>query len=143
MNKTRSSLHMFKKNYLITVLNLHRSFVPAESTTWIFFIFWPSKIHVSPTDIVSSISPPWCHIFFGRRRHTTALCHVYFLLSQDELASFASSSDNVLYCRLPSRAETKSLNLHHRHMLSSPYRPTPTLHCYKKIITILATLPIT
>jgi hypothetical protein len=44
---------------------------------------------------------------------------------------------------LPSRTETEALNLHHRHGLPSLDRPTPTLHCYKNIISTLATLPTT
>jgi hypothetical protein len=60
MNKTRSHLHIFLKklNWLVVTLNLHHPFVVTESTAWICFIFWPSKIHVSPIDIISSLSPP-------------------------------------------------------------------------------------
>jgi hypothetical protein len=60
---------MFLKNKLLIIaLNLYHPFVAAESTTWIFFIFWRSKIHVSSTGIVSSLSPPvdinmsLCHV---------------------------------------------------------------------------------
>jgi hypothetical protein len=38
----------------------------------IFFIFWPNKIRVSPTNIVSSISHPWRHLSSGRRRRTVS-----------------------------------------------------------------------
>jgi hypothetical protein len=93
-----------------------------------FLHFQPSKIHVSRTGIVSSLSPPRCHLSPGRRRHATAPCH-------------ASSSGNVLSRRLPFRTETEALNPHHRHRLPSLDRLTPTLHCYKKIISTLATLP--
>jgi hypothetical protein len=67
MNKTRSHLHMFSKklNYLIIALNLHHLFITAESIMWVFFIFWPSKIRISPTGIIipfhrrpTSIIPP-------------------------------------------------------------------------------------
>jgi hypothetical protein len=42
----------------MVTLNLHRLFVAAESITLIFFIFWPNKIHVRPTGIVSFVFPP-------------------------------------------------------------------------------------
>jgi hypothetical protein len=41
------------------------------------------------------------------------------------------------------RAETKTLNLHHHHRPPYLDRSTPTLHCYRKIISILITLPTT
>jgi hypothetical protein len=104
---------------------------------WIFFIFWSSKIHVRPTDIVSSFSPYQCRLSSGRRRHT------FFSLRQYELVTFASSSGNILSRRLHSWTETKVLNPHHRRRLSSLDHPTFTLHCYKKIISILTTLFIT
>jgi hypothetical protein len=110
---------------------------------WILFIFWSNKIHISPTSIVSSLSPPQCRLSSSRRRHTTTSCHCSFLLSQDELAASASSFDNVLSHHLPSQTETKVLNLHHRRRLPSLDRSTPTLYCYKKISSNLATLSTT
>jgi hypothetical protein len=110
---------------------------------WIFFNFRPNKIHVSPTGVVSSLSPPlWC-LSSGRRRHSAVPYHGSFPWSQDELAASASSYGNASSCRLLSRAETEALNLHHRRWPPFPYCPTPTLHCYKKIISILITLPTT
>jgi hypothetical protein len=106
---------------------------------WIFFIFWSSKICVSPTSDVSSLSPPRCHLSSGRCRHTTMPCHAFFPLSQDELAANASSFSDALSC-LPSQAKTKALNLHHRRRLPSPDRPTHTLYYYKKIILTLITI---
>jgi hypothetical protein len=38
-------------------------------------------------------------------------------------------------------AKTETLNTHHRRRSSSPDRPTPTLHCYKKVILTLTILP--
>jgi hypothetical protein len=64
-----------------------------------------------------------------------------FPWSQNELAVSASSSSNVLSCRLPSQVKTKALNPHHRHKPPSPDRVTLTLHYYKKIISILTTIP--
>jgi hypothetical protein len=105
--------------------------------------FWPNKFRISQTSVVSSLSPPLCRLSSGRRRHATASCYASFPWSQDELAASASSSDTTLSRRLPSRAETEALNLHHRHQPPSPDRLTPTLHCYKKVISTLATLPTT
>jgi hypothetical protein len=144
MNKTRSHLRIFfKKKQLIPTLNLQRLFIPAKSITWIFFIFRSSKIRVSPTSVVSSLSPPRCRLSSDRRRHTVAPCHTSFPLSQDELATSTSSFGNALSCRLPSLVETEALNHHHCHRLSSPDLPTLTLHWYKNIISTLATLHIT
>jgi hypothetical protein len=61
-------------------------------------------------------------------------------LSQDEFTASASSFDNALCHHLPSQVETEALNLHHRRRLSSLDRSTHILHCYKKIISNLATL---
>jgi hypothetical protein len=108
-----------------------------------FLHFLASKIRVSPTGIVSSLSPPRCRLFSGQRRHTATPCHASFPLSQVEPVASASSSDNALSRRLPSRAKTEASNLYHRHRLPSANHPIPTLHCYKKIISTLATVPTT
>jgi hypothetical protein len=110
---------------------------------WIFFTFWSSRIHVSPTNIVSSLFPPrWC-LSSGRCCHDVMPCHASFPLSKDELAASASSSDNALSCRLASWSKIEELNSHHHRRLPSPDRLTPTLYCYKKIISTLVTLPTT
>jgi hypothetical protein len=108
-----------------------------------FFHFRPSKIRVSPTGIVSSLSPRRGCIFFGRCCHTAAPCHTSFPWSQDELVASASSSGNASFHRLSSRVETEALNLHHHHRPASLDRLTFTLHYYKKVISTLATLSIT
>jgi hypothetical protein len=123
----------------ICFLNLHHPFIPAESIIWIFFIFWPGKIHVNPTGIVSSLSPPRCRLSSVRHHHTTALCHASFAFRQDELAASTSTYDSALSRRLPSWVKTEALNQHHRRRLSSPDHQTPTLHCYKNIISTLVT----
>jgi hypothetical protein len=64
----------------------------------------------------------------------------FFPVEQDEFVASASSSNNALSHRLSSQAEIKVLNLHHRRRLLSSDRSTPTLHCYKKIISTLTTL---
>jgi hypothetical protein len=80
-------LHMifFKKiNLLIILLNFHSSFVTVESTVRIFLHFSPSKIHVSLTGVVSSLSTPRYHLSSSRRRHTATSWRAYFPWSQDE-----------------------------------------------------------
>jgi hypothetical protein len=100
-------------------------------------------ICVSPTSIVSSLSPPYYHLSSDRHRHAAVPCHASFPLSQDELAASTSSSDNNSSHRLPSLVKTEALNPHHHRRPPSPDRPTPTLHYYKRVISTLATLPIT
>jgi hypothetical protein len=51
-------MHMFSKKHYIIDLNLHSPFIAVESTVCIFFIFWPSKICVSTTSIISYLSLP-------------------------------------------------------------------------------------
>jgi hypothetical protein len=108
-----------------------------------FFIFWYIKIRASPIGVVSSLSPPRWRLSSGRHHHTVAPCHTSFPLSQDELSTSASSSSNDLSRHLPSRVKTEALNPHHRCRLPSSNLSTPTLHCYKNIISTLATLPTT
>jgi hypothetical protein len=105
--------------------------------------FWPSKIHVSPTGIISSLSHPWCRLSSSRRRHTAAPCHASLLWSQDKLATPASSSGNAFSHRLPSRAEIKTLNSHHRHRSPSINHSTTILYCYKNVISTLTILHTT
>jgi hypothetical protein len=117
--------------------------VLAESTALIFFIFWPNKIHVRPTSIVSSLSPLRCCLSSSRCQYAAATpYHASFLLSQDKLAASTSSSGNTLSRRLPSQAQTEALDPHHCRRLPLNH-PTLTLSCYKKIISTLATLPVT
>jgi hypothetical protein len=130
--------------------------------------FRSSKIHVSLTDVISTLSPSRCRLSSGRHRHTAAPCYTSFTLSQDELIASASSSSNILFCHLLSRVEIEVLNPHHHHRLSSSDRLTHTLlsrakievlnlyqyhrlsssdrlthnfHCYKKIILTINYFP--
>jgi hypothetical protein len=103
-------------------------------------MFWPSKIRISPTGIVSSISPPRCRLSSGRCCYTAALCHASFTWSQDELTASTSSSGNTLSYRLTSRGKTEALNPHHRRRPPSLDHPTTTLHYYKNVISSLVTL---
>jgi hypothetical protein len=142
MNKIISHLYIYSKklNYLIIILNIHCPFVTTESTVWIFFIFQPSKICVSPTDVVSSISPPQCHLSSGQCRHATVPYHTSFPLRQDELDASTSSFDNASSYRLPSRVKINVLYLHHHRRPSFSDRPTLIFYYYRKVISILITL---
>jgi hypothetical protein len=105
-----------------------------------FLYFWPSKIRISPTDVIFSVSPLRCHLYSDRRRHATASYHTLFPRSQNELAVSASSSHNASSNLLPSRAKNKALNPHHHCRPPSPDHMTPTVHCFKKVISILITI---
>jgi hypothetical protein len=108
-----------------------------------FLHFWPSKIYVSPIDVVFSLSPPRCCLSSSRHHHIIVTCHASFTWSQDEFAASASSSSNVSSHHISSRVKTKVLNLHRCRRPPSPNSPTSTLHCYKQVISTLVTLPIT
>jgi hypothetical protein len=75
------------------LLNFHHLFVTAESIAW--FFFWPSKICVSSTGIISSLFALWCHLSSGRRRHAVAPCHASFPWSQDDIITSISTSGNT------------------------------------------------
>jgi hypothetical protein len=105
-----------------------------------FYFFGPVKF--ASTQVTSS--PP----FFlpggaSPSADVTTPCHASFPWSQDELTASTSPSGNVSSHRLPSRAKIEALNLHHYRRSPSLDRPTLTLHCYKKVISTLVTLPIT
>jgi hypothetical protein len=111
---------------------------------WIFFIFRPSKIHVSPSSIVSFHSPPQWRLSSDWHHHSTMSYHASFSWRQDELAASVLSSGNASSSRFLSRAKTEALNSHHYRRPSSQYSLPPTLHCYKKkVISILIILPTT
>jgi hypothetical protein len=115
----------------------------AELTVWIFFIFRSNKIRVSPTIIVSSLSPPRCCLSSDQHRYAATSCHTSFSLSKNELTASALSFGNALSRRFPSRYETEALNLYYHHRLLSSDCLTPTLYWYKKIILTLITLSTT
>jgi hypothetical protein len=98
---------------------------------------------ISPIGIISSLFPLRYCLSSDRCHHAVTLGHASFSLSQDELAASALFSSNALSYRLPSRAETETLNPHHHHRLLSSDRLTLILHCYKKIISTLVILPTT
>jgi hypothetical protein len=105
---------------------------------WIFFIFWPSKICVSPIDVISFLFCP-----SGRRHHAVVLCHTSFPYSQNKLVTSSSFSDNALSRCISPWVKIKTLNPHHHCRPSYLDRPTPTLHCYKKFTPTMPTLSTT
>jgi hypothetical protein len=74
----------------------HRCFRSSMSicSSWIdrvnFLYLWPSKMHVSPTGVVSSLFPPLCRLSSDRHHHAATSCHVSFPWSQDKLVASAS-----------------------------------------------------
>jgi hypothetical protein len=145
MNKTWAHLHIFSKKIKLT----HRCFKssPSNYSNWIdclyFLHVWSNKIRVSPTSIVSSLSPSWCRLSSDRRHYVTVTYHTSFPWSQDELTASASSFDNASSYRLSSWAKTEALNSHHCYRSPSTNSSTPTLYYYKKVTLTLVTLPIT
>jgi hypothetical protein len=113
-------------------LNLYRPFVTTESITWFFFIFHPSKNHVSPTDVVSSFFTPQWHPFFGWYRLATVPCRTSFSWNQDKLVASISSSGNASYRHLTCRVKIKALNPHHRSRPPSTDHPTLTCTVIKR-----------
>jgi hypothetical protein len=99
--------------------------------------------HASPTSSVSSLSSPRCRLSSDRRRHAATSCHTSFPLSQDELTASVSSFTNALSRYVLSRVKTEVLNSHHRAKVTLPGSSNFHLYCYKKIISILITLPTT
>jgi hypothetical protein len=99
--------------------------------------------HASPTTGVSSLSSPRCRLSSDRHRHAATSCHTSFPLSQDELTASVSSFTNALSHYLPSRAKTEVLNSHHHAQATLLRSSNFHLYCYKKIISILITLPTT
>jgi hypothetical protein len=67
-------------------------------------------------------------------------CHASFPWNQDKHRASSSSSNNTSSRHLPLQAETKALKPHHCRQPPTPYCSTPTLHCYKKLISTLVTL---
>jgi hypothetical protein len=114
--------------------------VAPELTVWIFFIFWLSKIHISLIGVVSFLFSPRCHLSSDRRCHAISR---FLSLEPRQLAAFASYFGNALFRHLPSRSKIEVLNPHHRRRPPFLDSLTPTLHYYKKFISILITLPTT
>jgi hypothetical protein len=62
-------------------------------------------IHVSPTDVISSIPPPWCRLFFDWYCHAAAPCHTFFPLSKT--SSLASLHLSATLCLVTSPLKPK------------------------------------
>jgi hypothetical protein len=101
-----------------------------------FLYFWSNKIYVCPNDIVSSLFPPrWC-LSSNWCRHTMSRLlpielrwthYLHFIFRQCFIPSHSLLSQNRSIEFTPSQS-------------SSSDRSTHTLHCYKKIISIMTTL---
>jgi hypothetical protein len=80
-------------------------------------------------------------------RSTSTRCHVIslFLPMESKTSSLPPLHLAAIHHHTasPSQAETEVLNLHHRRRLPSQDHLTSTLDCYKKVISILTTLPNT
>jgi hypothetical protein len=143
MNKAISHLHTFLKKLTYhcfkSSLSIYSSWIDNEN----FLHFSAQKNHISSTSVVSSLSPPRCFLSSNRHCHAAASCHTSFLWSQYKLIAPASFFSNASSCRLLSWVETEVLNPHHHRRPHSSDHPTPTLYCYKNIISTLTTLPIT
>jgi hypothetical protein len=107
----------------------------------IFFIFRPNKIFISPTSVVSFLSPPRCHISSCQHRHVAAPCHASFSWSQIRARCLCFIFNNTSFCCLLSWVKTKILNSHHHRRLPSSNSLTLTLQYYKKIILNLGHSP--
>jgi hypothetical protein len=123
--------------HLHRVTNLHRPFEvanrPCEFSSFYALVrFASAQLASSPPFPLPGSAYPLTDV--------TTPCHASFPLNQDELVAFASSSSNPSSHRIASRAKTEVLNLHHHSRSPSPNHLTPTLHCYKKIISTVATL---
>jgi hypothetical protein len=144
--KTRSHLHMFKKNLTHRYFKFSSSICTSWINLWIFFLFF-GPVRFTSVQLTSS------HLFLLPGAATsltdvvTLSLHVTLFFIELRwarcphfIAVLTSSSDNTLSRRLLAQVKTEVLNSHHHRRLSSPDRLTPTLHCYKNIILILITL---
>jgi hypothetical protein len=86
-----------------------------------------------------SLVPPLLQLTSSHRRIVSR----FLLMESRQTLASASSSGNASSCCLSSQAKTEVLNPHHHHRPPSPDRLTLTLHCYKKVISNLVTLPTT
>jgi hypothetical protein len=109
---------------------------------WIFFIFRSSNIRDSPTCVISFVSPPQC-----RLRWPTSPCHrvvQHFLPMEPRQACclrFILRQRFILPPPLSSR--NRSIEFAPLSLATLSDCLTPTLHCYKKVISTFVTLTIT
>jgi hypothetical protein len=99
-----------------------------------------TQLALSPPFYLPSVS-----ISSDRHRHAVAPCHASFPLTQDELTASALSFDNASSRRFTLSSQNRSIEiiLTARRQPPFPDLPTHTLHCYKKVISTLVTLPTT
>jgi hypothetical protein len=144
MNKTRSHLHMFLKNKLI-----HHCFKspPFICTSWINYVnflhFWPGKIHVSPTSVVSSRFPSRVlPLLQPTSSHRHAVSR--FLPVEPRWARYLRFIFREWFIPSPSLSSwNQSFEFASSLQATLPDRLIFTLCCYKKIFLTLVTVPIT
>jgi hypothetical protein len=99
--------------------------------------FASAQLLSSPHFLLSgAVSPPTDIV--------TLPCHVTLLLfHRVKVSSLHPFNPSIMLRPVvsPSWANIEVLNLHHRRWPPSSDSPTPTHHCYKKIVSILITLP--
>jgi hypothetical protein len=100
--------------------------VATESPTWIFFIFRPSKICVSTTDVASSLSSSRCCLSPNKHHYVITSCHASFTWSQHELIASASSSGNASSYHILSWTKTEAFNSYRHRRPPSPNSLSPT-----------------
>jgi hypothetical protein len=106
-----------------------------------FLHFFPSKIRISPTlsppCLLPGAASPMADVVMPPHR-VTLPSHGAKTISSPPLHLPTTLRPVVSYLE-----PTKTLNPHHRRQPPSLDNPTPTLHCYKKVISTLVTLPAT
>jgi hypothetical protein len=132
----------YKKIFKVT----HRCFKSSsfictdESTACIFFIFWSSKIRVSPTGVVIFLSSPRCHLSSNRCRHTMS----HFLLIESRQARRLRYTFHQRFVQSPPLL-SQNQSIESAPLLSATLSGPSDyiLHCYKNDISTLTTLPTT
>jgi hypothetical protein len=121
----------FRKNKLIHCWFKYSPSICSSRIDHVNFTqFWPSKICVSPTDVISSLFIPQCHLSFGWCCHAIVLCHTFFHKAKTSLLPPLHHLATL---------HLKALNLHHYHRPPSLDHLTHILYYYKNIISILIT----
>jgi hypothetical protein len=108
---------------------------------WIFFIFWSSKIHISPTDVISSLSPP--DTTSPPADVATLLCRITLSFHWAKTSSLHPLHFSVMLYHVVSPLESKPM--HWIHTTTTGHTPQTAWlllsTAIKNIISILATLP--
>jgi hypothetical protein len=133
----------FLKKIIYHCFKSSPSICKPESTVRIFFIFWPNKIRVCPTGVVSSLFPSSVLPFlWPTLLHHCVMSH--FLPIEPRWAHCLCFIFQQRFIPLPPLSSwNRSIESAPPPQATLPNRLTFSLHCYKKIISTLATLLIT